>query len=176
MSLRCAPKLRKVRQRGVARCRPIAEGPRSHGLYRWPGPQKSIFARLGYVDSGQRPLRITSHQFRHWLNTLAQEGGLSQLEIARWMGRRKVGQNADYDHVTPLQRARRIQERLASGKASGPVAEQVRRIRDPVRRAEFVGSLTNTAHPTDLGICLHDWTALPCELHGACATCREQFN
>ena len=61
---------------------------------------KSIFDRFGYkLSSGER-LKLTSHQPRHFLNTIAQRGGLSQLQIAKWSGRADVKQNRTYNHVS----------------------------------------------------------------------------
>jgi hypothetical protein len=135
--------------------------------------QRSIFERLGYMDEDGEPLRATSHQFRHWLTTLALEEGLNQIEVARWMGRRDVKHNDAYDHRTPVQRARRVTERFREGKAAGAVADTARSIRDPVRREEFTTNNSSTAHVTDLGLCVHPWDALPCQEHGACADCFE---
>jgi len=36
------------------------------------------------LSDGSYP-RITTHQFRHWLNTVALRGGMNELELARWM-------------------------------------------------------------------------------------------
>lgn len=47
----------------------------------------SVFDRHGYYVDRTKPLKLTSHQFRHLLDTMAQRGGLSQSEIARWAGR-----------------------------------------------------------------------------------------
>ena len=135
--------------------------------------QPSVFERLGYRDDIGNVLRMTSHQFRHLLNTLAQEGGLSQIDIARWMGRVSVAQNATYNHVSPLVRAQRIRERTAAGEAIGPVADAAAAIRDPVRREEFIASNHQAAHETDLGLCVHPWDALPCAELGACEGCEE---
>ncbi len=60
----------------------------------------SVFERFGMVEADGTVIRMNTHQFRHWLNTLAQAGGMSQLEIARWSGRKDVRQNAAYDHVS----------------------------------------------------------------------------
>lgn len=136
---------------------------------------RSIFFRLGYVDADGVPLRATTHQFRHWLNTLAQEGGLSQVEISRWMGRRTIDDNAAYDHQTGFQLAKRVRERITSGAALGSSATALRRIKDPVRRAEFGQSLVASAHVTDIGICVQDLSALPCERHRECVTCNDHF-
>ena len=135
------------------------------------GNQPSIFERLGYLDEAGRPLRLNSHQFRHLLNTLAAEGSLSEIEIARWMGRSKVTQNAAYQHVTPVARAEGLRNRLRLGEATGPIADRVLAIQDPIRREEFIASTTATAHVTDLGICVHPWDSFPCAEHGACEEC-----
>ncbi len=137
------------------------------------GNQPSIFERLDYRDETGKPMRLNSHQFRHLLNTLAAEGSVSEMEIARWMGRANIVQNAAYQHVTPIVRAESLRERLRSGAATGPVADQVAAIREPKRREEFIASTTATAHVTDLGFCVHPWDALPCADHGACASCSE---
>ncbi|MBP0495812.1 hypothetical protein [Roseomonas indoligenes] len=139
------------------------------------GGTKSIFERFDVSGLDGRSLRVNSHQFRHWLNTVAQEGGLSEAEVARWMGRVSLGQNAAYDHVSPSKMARRLREKLHSGQAVGPVVEQLRDIKDPVRREEFARSAIPAAHATDIGTCLHDWSALPCDKHGACVNCEEHW-
>ena len=139
------------------------------------GGDWSIFTRLGYRDQAGGTLRVTTHQFRHWLNTLAHEGGLSQIEISRWMGRRRVAGNAAYDHQTGFELADRIRGRLSSGEVHGPVGTTVRRIREPVRREEFVRSMIASAHVTDIGMCIRDLSALPCDHHRSCMTCTDHL-
>ena len=133
----------------------------------------SIFERLDYVDDRGEPLRCPSHKIRHWLNTLALEGGLSDVDLARWMSRQNLAQNRAYDHRSPVDRARRAGEKMRKGETAGPVAKAVLKINDPVRREEFTKSLNRTAHVTDLGTCVHDWDALPCQKHGSCWNCFE---
>lgn len=52
---------------------------------------KGIFEQLEILDQDRKPYRINTHSLRHLLNTLAQEGLLSQLDIARWSGRKEWG-------------------------------------------------------------------------------------
>lgn len=139
------------------------------------GGDWSIFTRLGYRDQAGGALRVTTHQFRHWLNTLAHEGGLSQIEISRWMGRRRVAENAAYDHQTGFELADRIRGRLGRGEVQGPVGTTVQRIREPVRREEFVRSMIASAHVTDIGMCIRDLSALPCDHHRSCMTCTDHL-
>jgi len=134
----------------------------------------SLFERFGYRDAAGGPLAIRSHQFRHWLNTLAQQGGMSQLEIARWSGRKDMGQNADYDHTSGVQLAEGAREMLTKGRVVGPIAEVHDRL-PPVRREEFRRAQFATAHTTDLGMCANDWSLVPCLEHGGCAGCSEHL-
>lgn len=60
----------------------------------------SVFDKLGLTEDDGSSIRLKSHQFRHYLNTLAQAGGLSQLDIAKWSGRRDVRQNKAYNHIS----------------------------------------------------------------------------
>ena len=133
--------------------------------------QKSIFDRLGYSGPNGAELSVDSHDFRHWLNTLAEEGGLSEMEVARWFGRADIGHNPAYQHMLQSERVRRMRKYMEDGKAEGPIADAVARINDPIRRADFIASTTASAHVTDFGICVHPWNVHPCAKHGACAGC-----
>lgn len=132
----------------------------------------SIFTRLGFAERDGSPIRVTTHQFRHYLNTLAQAGGMSQLDIAKWSGRKDVRQNATYDHVTPDQMLQKIRDAVGDGSQMfGPLAEIPKRVLIP--RDEFARLRIPTAHTTDLGFCIHDYTMSPCQLHRDCIHCED---
>jgi hypothetical protein len=132
----------------------------------------SIFSRLGFTEPDGTPIRMTTHQFRHYLNTLAQAGGLSQLDIAKWSGRKEVRQNPVYDHVTPDQMLQKIREAVGdSSQMFGPLAEMPKRVLIP--RDEFARLKVSTAHTTDFGYCIHDYTMSPCQLHRDCINCED---
>lgn len=128
------------------------------------------------IESGfsrllNRPdLSVRTHQFRHWLNTLAQSGGLEQQLIARWSGRDELAQNAEYDHLTPTELATIVREPLAKGMAIGALAD-IHAKRDPIERGSFRDVIVATAHVTEIGFCIHDWNTAPCPEFGACSTC-----
>jgi hypothetical protein len=134
----------------------------------------NIFERMGVTGPDGKPFEIRSHQFRHWLNTLAQQGGMSQMEIARWSGRKDVGQNGAYDHTSAVAMAARARELLLDGKVLGAVAQVHERLplarREAFREAQFA-----TAHTTDLGMCVNDWSLTPCIEHGSCAACSQHL-
>ncbi|MFM0209494.1 hypothetical protein PQQ96_19000 [Paraburkholderia sediminicola] len=136
---------------------------------------QSIFERSDHRDDNGDPLKVTAYKFRHWLDTMAEDAGMSQLEIARWFGRGDIGHNSAYNHVTGLQLAASIHKKRALGKVQGPVTEAALNIKDPIRQQEFIVSSSVTAHRTDIGICEHNWAALPCPKHRECTVCDEHL-
>lgn len=136
------------------------------------GVTRSFFDRFGFTEADGSPIELTSHMFRHWLNTLLEQGGLGQHEIARWFGRTDVGQNATYDHVSGMQKAEEVHRLMESGGMRGPMAETHQAL-PPVLRSEFRDIVVVTGHTTDLGVCISDWSLLPCADHGSCGRCWE---
>lgn len=132
----------------------------------------SIFSRFGFIEQDGSPININTHQFRHYLNTLAQAGGLSQLDIAKWSGRKDVRQNAAYDHVTPGQMVQKIRDAVGDDSTLfGPLAEIAKKTLIP--RDEFARLVVPTAHTTELGYCIHDYTMSPCQQHRDCIHCTD---
>lgn len=132
----------------------------------------SIFTKHGFVEPDGGDIKITTHQFRHYLNTLAQAGGLSQLDIAKWSGRKDIRQNAAYDHVTPRQMIQKIRDAVGGESVMfGPLAELSKKTLIP--RDEFARLVVPTAHTTELGYCIHDYTMSPCQIHMDCINCTD---
>ncbi|XAZ25209.1 hypothetical protein LVY75_18790 [Sinorhizobium sp. B11] len=138
------------------------------------GRKPSVFERFGYTESDGSPIKISSHAFRHWLNTVAQLKGMSDLDIAKWSGR-EVPQNKAYNHVTPEETLSQIRAALDDGTGNGPMFEEGKMvgINRPVDRREFAEARIGAALTTELGICVHDYSLLPCETHGHCIDCSE---
>lgn len=134
---------------------------------------ESIFDRFGFTEDDGRPIRIKSHQLRHWLNTLAQIGGLSQLDIAKWSGRKDVSQNKAYDHQSDRDIAALVRETVGDElRMFGPLAKLHKAAL--MNRDEFASLKIQTAHTTEFGYCIHDFSMLPCQIHGDCLNCDEQ--
>lgn len=136
------------------------------------GKHASIFDRHGYrTENGER-VKLTSHQARHLLNTIAQRGGLSNLEIAKWSGRADVKQNRTYNHMTEYELVG-MAERLDPTKALfGPVGVVAKHL--PVTMQEFNTLEHAAVHVTEYGYCVHDYTMSPCEKFRDCVNCTEQ--
>jgi len=135
--------------------------------------KSSIFSRFGLVEEDGTPISITSHAFRHWLNTLAQRGGLSQIEIAIWSGRKSVRENAAYDHLTANELLDRVKQTLPEHRVSGPLKAAILSNQE---LAEVISAnMAGAVHHTEVGICVHDYTMLPCQLHMDCINCHESI-
>jgi hypothetical protein len=133
---------------------------------------QSIFSKYGFTEPDRAPISATTHKIRHYLNTLAQLGGLSQLDIALWSGRARVAENNVYDHVSGRDILAMV--RAAVGEPSqskGPLS----RLGGTklLKRNEFAQLKVPTAHTTDLGYCVHDYSMLPCQAHRDCLNCGE---
>lgn len=133
---------------------------------------KSIWDRHGYLNPDGSPIKITSHQFRHFLNTLAQQGDLGQLYIAKWSGRVNISQNRVYNHMTEYEVLTKVKQIDGIGALLGPL-EKVRR-HEPVTLADLDAIGECLAHVTEFGFCVHDFSMVPCQKHRDCLNCTEQ--
>ena len=113
-----------------------------------------------------------THQIRHYLNTLALDGGINQIDLALFSGRRSVQQNAAYDHVSADRLVQTIRDAVGNPtKGIGPIAEVPEL--GPLTREEFVELRAPAALTTDAGACIHDFTMMPCRYHLNCIDCEE---
>ncbi|MGH9521828.1 MAG: hypothetical protein ACRD3E_04775, partial [Terriglobales bacterium] len=139
-----------------------------------PKDKVSIFERFGYVEQDGSPIRVRTHQLRHYLNTLAQAGGLSQLDVAVWSGRADIHQNGVYDHVSDRDALAILDESTRDDKHI-PATLTARRKAVLIKRDEFERLQVKTAHTTEFGFCVHDFAMLPCQLHMDCLNCDEHL-
>jgi hypothetical protein len=128
----------------------------------------SIFSVRGLKEPDGSPMRIKTHAFRHWINTLVANGGLSDTDLARWSGRRDKNQNAAYKHGTVEQCVSWAKEMIRAGKLKGPVSETYHSIEDPVAKEQFLDTHVTMALFTHLGVCVHDYAIEPCQFHLNC--------
>lgn len=133
----------------------------------------SIFESFGYTEDDGSPIELTSHSLRHYLNTLAQMGGLSSTEIAIFSGRKDVKQNRHYDHMSSEEVQAPISQALKAGFTSElePVDTSGRNL---MMRSEFRGLGLTAAHTTEYGWCRHNFASEPCQMYRDCINCQEQ--
>jgi hypothetical protein len=134
----------------------------------------SIFDRFGYFEKDGSPIRLRTHQLRHYLNTMAQAGGLGQLDVALWSGRADIHQNSVYDHVSDKDALAILEDNIQDDKHVLPTLAARRRA-ILIKRDEFARLQVKTAHTTEFGFCVHDFAMLPCQLHMDCLNCDEHL-
>lgn len=132
-----------------------------------PGQENNIWRRHGYAGRDGAQISMTSHQLRHFLNTVAQRGSLGQLDLAKWSGRANAHQNATYNHMSDDEHVD-----LARSVGLGGVLEKVRG-NAPVTFDDLNAVGDGIAHVTEYGFCVHDFSMLPCQKHRDCLNCTE---
>lgn len=133
---------------------------------------RSIFDRHGCLSEGGARLKVTSHQARHLLNTIAQRGGLSNLEIAKWSGRADAKQNRTYNHMSEYELVGMAESADPSKALFGPAGKLTDHL--PVSTQELNTLEHAAVHVTEFGYCVHDYTMSPCEKYRDCVNCTEQ--
>ncbi|MCI4411623.1 MAG: integrase [Thiotrichales bacterium] len=133
---------------------------------------KSIFDRYGYKDAQGNRLKVTSHQIRHLLSTLAERGGMAQDELAKWAGRADAKHNRVYNQMSEYEMVVRAELFDPSKSLFGPVGEARKHI--PITIQEFNTLEKGAAHVTEFGYCVHDYTISPCDKYRDCLNCKEQ--
>lgn len=131
----------------------------------------SIFERFGYTEDDGSPIELASHSLRHYLNMLAQMGGLSSTEIAIFSGRKDVKQNRAYDHMSSDEVQAPVSAALKAGFTSNLVTTGERQL---ILRREFKGIGIVAAHTTEYGWCTHNFASEPCQMYRDCINCEEQ--
>lgn len=116
---------------------------------------------------------FTSHHFRHTLNTLLDEGGLSDLLQTEWFGRSNSRDTKAYQHTSREKRALMLREDIKKGLVGGQLAEQIKMVPVDLRDA-ILKARIQAVHDVGTGICIHNFSQTPCERHLQCsADCKD---
>ncbi|BFM08912.1 hypothetical protein [Halioxenophilus aromaticivorans] len=116
---------------------------------------------------------FTSHHFRHTLNTLLDEGGLSDLLQTEWFGRTNPRDTKAYQHTSREKRALMLREDIKKGLVGGQLAEQIKVVPVEVQDA-ILKARIQAVHDVGTGICIHNFSQTPCERHLQCsADCKD---
>lgn len=111
---------------------------------------------------------FSSHYFRHTMNTLLDEGGLTDLLQTEWFGRSNPRDTKAYQHTSREKRALMLRADLKEGKVDGKLAEQIKAV--PVNLQDAIlEARVNAVHDVGSGICIHNFSQLPCERNLQCS-------
>ncbi len=132
------------------------------------GTEKSAFERFGISEEDGTVCRVTSHQFRHWLNDIADKGGLPVDLQTRWMGRENPQDTQAYRHATVDERLQWLKNGIRDGEICGTMANVYFALPEE-ERDEFLDGQVQAVHVTPLGLCIHDFAIDPCPYYLNCA-------
>lgn len=147
----------------------------------------SIFSRRSLTESDGAPIRLTSHQPRHWRNTIYHLTGMSDVQQALALGRKRLDQNTYYQHTSVEENTAAHQEFLAFNSHH----ERIDFLHTGIRDKRIQGALTDSYHAllsdkgtttaeafltvhatalhvTPFGGCIHDFSQAPCPKHLQC--------
>jgi hypothetical protein len=158
--------LHPVRATNQLLVQPITAGQFGNFLSGNTGVQ-SVFERYDIRDEDGPVCRITSHQLRHWLNDLADKGGLPIDLLTRWMGRETPRHTQAYRHATMYERLQWVKQGIQDNELGGFVAEVYQGL-PLAERDEFLEGQIQAVHFTPMGICIHDFAIEPCPYHLNC--------
>lgn len=148
---------------------------------------ESIFDRRKLTEANGSRIMLTSHQPRHWRNTLYELAGMSNVQQALALGRQRLDQNTTYQHTTLSEKTAVHQDFMAF---SHP-AEKINFLHSGIKNKQINGEMTDTYHRllagegkekadafltthalaihlTPFGGCTHDFSQAPCEKHLQC--------
>jgi hypothetical protein len=131
------------------------------------GEVRSAFERFDIREPDHSLCRVTSHQFRHWLNYVADKGGLPVDLQTRWLGRENPRDTEAYRHATVDERLAWVKEGIRRGQLSGPKADAFFELPHS-KRDVFLEAEIQAVHVTAFGLCLHDFAVTPCPYHLNC--------
>ena len=131
------------------------------------GGTASAFERFGIREPDGSFCKMTSHQFRHWLNYIADKGGLPVELQSRWMGREHSRDTDAYRHATVDERLEWVKAGIQDGKLAGPKASMYFEL-PRTKRERYLDGEVQAVHFTALGLCLHDFAVTPCPYHLNC--------
>lgn len=138
----------------------------------------TIFSRNNKKFPSEKPMYVTSHQFRHLLNTLAQAKALSQELIAFWSGRKSVKQNDVYNHLSQeaiIEAFTDLENQVEAIKQTGSLEAKAKAIAiiHSISYEEALKIELGSIHITQYGICRHDYSLTPCPKDKDCGNCGE---
>ena len=142
-----------------------------NNLLGFKGHSKGVLGKAGYRELDGNPIKLTTHQARHYVSTAAERGSMAQEHLAKWAGRAMLKDNRVYNHMSEEEHVERARKLLEGSELAG--ASTSLRVKDPTTPAEWNLRAKGPTHRTEFGVCEHDWAMSPCTKHGDCVNCAE---
>lgn len=110
---------------------------------------------------------FSSHDFRHTINTLLNDGGMSDYVQTKWFGRKYANDTKAYQHTSREKRALIYQEKIRQGMIGGTVADNYIQLPVEYKEAYLKAKITGV-HELGTGMCTRNLSQSPCPNHLEC--------
>ena len=148
---------------------PLLVEPLKYGsIHRFLTGERSAFERFGICEADGTFCKMTSHQFRHWLNDIADKGGLPVDLQSRWLGREHSQATQAYRHATVEERLQWVKTGIRNHEVGGTIATVYFALPEEERDIFLEGHI-QAVHFTPMGLCIHDFAIDPCPYYLNCA-------
>jgi hypothetical protein len=139
--------------------------------------EDTVFARLEIIDPRNDDFaKFVSHDVRTWLNTIYQNGGLTEDQIALIFNRKNKQQNAVYDQTSNKVRSERMKQAIRDKIAVGTTTDTYTALADFSRddAEDYLAAVVRMVNPMPHGVCMLDWSATPCPHNLSCFSCETE--
>lgn len=138
----------------------------------------SVFGRNKKMAADGSQYKITTHQFRHLMDTLAESKYLSQSLISFWSGRKSIKQNEWYNHLPQeayIEAYVKLGEQGPNLQAYGPLQLKASETakNNQITYTDALKIELGSIHSHRHGLCRHHYSLSPCTKDGDCGNCGE---
>ncbi|MEM7133204.1 MAG: hypothetical protein AAF702_43290 [Chloroflexota bacterium] len=136
---------------------------------------KSLFRKYNLQEKDGSLIHITPHQFRHWINYIADRGGMSADILTLWMGREDPKQTVYYRHATIEEKTEWIKQSIEAKVSTSLIADIFNELPES-EKDDFFNGQVQAVHTTPFGLCTHSFAVKPCESHLNCLNGCEYYH
>lgn len=134
----------------------------------------SMFELLGIKDESGSAMKVSTHQIRAWLSTMAERGEMDSLDLAMFAGRTRIEDNRAYDLRSEAERITAARSVINPSHEGGLRIIESVDINVPVTFRDLgYKDRAGVGQWSGFGFCEHDWTMSPCNKAGDCVSCSE---
>lgn len=138
----------------------------------------SIFKRNNKLNRTGEFYKVTTHQFRHLLDTLAESKFLSQELNAFWSGRKNSAQNEWYNHLSQeayIEAYVKLGDEGPDLEVRGPLVDKAEAIarNNAISYEDAMKIELGSIQATEHGLCRHQFALTPCPKDKNCSHCGE---
>jgi hypothetical protein len=137
------------------------QGDRIRNGHRCKPQIRSVFERRNLREADRSFVRLTTHDLRHWITTVAKRGGLSNADLMGLQNREHAGDLDRYTHLTARERIDWLKRGIQTGRIQGALAVLYFQIAEEERDA-WLDAHVQAVHDTGIGYCTHDFSVEPC--------------